>query len=102
MHTRKGFPLQIEGVSRRVSKGFQGFPDKIKCTCKTSKVGAAFVTIRKSRVLQTEFDTGNASHKGALATAEGFPSVPAAPLYITRRGIHVERGVRMYRARAHT
>ena len=101
MHTRKGFPLQIQWVSKRVSKGFQGFPYKIKCTCKTFKVKAAFVTIRKSRVLQTEFDTGNASHKGALATAEGFPSVPAAPLYITIRGIHVKRGVRMYRARAH-
>ena len=82
MHTRKGFPLQIEGVSKGFPRVSKGFLTKIRCTCKTSKVGAAFVTIIKSRVLQTELGTGNASHKGALATAEGFPSVPAAPLFI--------------------
>ena len=50
---------------------------------------------RKSGALKTERGPGTPPTTTEDAMAEGFPSVPADPLYIIRRGIHVERGVRL-------
>ena len=99
LHMHEGFPLTFQGVSRRVSRGFRGFPNTLKRFCKTMKTDAPLHNHKKVRGFQAKLDMTNPDGNRAPASTKGFPSVCAAPLYIIRRGKHVGSGVHLCSAR---
>ena len=91
----RGFRYDLKGVPGGFPGVSEGFLIKSNVNTKPPQQLHPDGTLRKSGVSKTDRDAGKSPTTTEDATAEGFPSVPADPLYIIRRGIHVEKGVRL-------
>ena len=65
------------------------------------KADAPLHNHRKVIGYKAKLDFINPGDNRARASKKGFPSVPAAPLYIIRRGKHVGSSAHLCRARTH-